>query len=348
MKKKQVTLLELAKRLNLSPSTVSRALNNRHRISEETRKRVKALAEELEYQPNPAAKNLRESRTYVIGVLIPQIANTFFASTISGIESVTLESGYQIMICQSNESVEKELAVAQSLLSSRVDGILYCPSGNTQEFKHLRTFLRKDIQVVFFDRISVDFEASKVVVDDYEGAVNAVDHLFQTGCRRIAHLAGPQPLYNSKERLNGYLEGLRKNKLEVDKELIRFCEVDSAVIQEHARNLLDLAQPPDAIFTWNDHVAYEVIRVCKSKGIRIGRDISLVGFGDLPTSTLVDPELTTVVQPSFELGRIAARIMLEQLEKEIKEIPIEYQTVTLKTELKIRESTPMRNPRPSC
>lgn len=342
MKKKQVTLLELAKRLNLSPSTVSRALNNRHRISEETRKRVKALAEELEYQPNPAAKNLRESRTYVIGVLIPQIANTFFATTISGIESVTLEAGYQIMICQSNESVEKEKAVAQSLLSNRVDGILYCPTGQTQEFKHLKSFLRKDIQVVFFDRISKDFEASKVVVNDFEGGVMAVDHLVQTGCKRIAHLAAPQPLYNGQERLNGYLEGLRKNNLPVSDELIKFCEVDSDVIQSHARSLLSMDNPPDAIFTWNDHVAYDVIRVAKNMNVRIGKDISLIGFGDLPSSTLVDPELTTVAQPAFELGKIAAQIMLKQLNKEIKEEDIEYQTVTLKTELKIRESTPIR------
>ena len=191
MKKKQVTLLELAKRLDLAPSTVSRALNNRHRISEATRTRVKELARKLEYQPNPLAKSLRESKTYTLGVLVPEIANNFFARAISGIEKTAFEAGYTIVLSQSFESLEREQQVAENMLSSGIDGLLVCPSCETTDFDHFSSFMRRDTPVVFFDRIGIDFEASKIVVDDYDGAKKAINYLWEKGCKRIAHLAGP-------------------------------------------------------------------------------------------------------------------------------------------------------------
>lgn len=338
MKKKQVTLLELAKRLGLSPSTVSRALNDRHRISEETRKRVKALAEELEYQPNPSAKSLRESRTYSLGVLVPEIANSFFATAISGIEETAVSSGYNIMICQSHESYEREKNVANALLSSRVDGLLVCPSRETQDFKHFSTFLRKDIPVVFFDRISMGFQGSKVVVNDYEGAMMAVEHLIKTGCKRIAHLAGPAPLSNSTERLNGYLAALDKYEIPDDESIIKICELNHTSAVLYTEELLAMENRPDAIFAFNDFVAYDAIRVIRKKGLRIPEDISVIGFSDQPMNELIDPPLSSVSQPAFDIGRVAVELMFEQLNsEEDEEVP--FQKVILETRLVLRDST---------
>lgn len=335
MKKKQVTLLELAKRLNLSPSTVSRALNDRHRISENTRSRVKALAEELEYQPNPSAKSLRESKTYSLGVLVPEIAHNFFATTISGIEKAALAAGYNIMICQSHESYEREKAISYALLSSRVDGLLVCPSGETQDFKHFATFLRKDIPVVFFDRISMSFQGSKVVVNDFEGALSAVEYLIKTGCRRIAHLAGPAPLSNSTERLNGYMAALDKYDIPDDDTLIRHCEMSREHTMKITEELLTMPNRPDGIFTFNDNIAYDVIRVIKKMGLKIPDDISVVGFSDQPLSEMIEPALTTVAQPAFHIGEVAVKLMFEQLNGE--DVP--FRTEVLATQLIVRDST---------
>ncbi|MEZ4828624.1 MAG: LacI family DNA-binding transcriptional regulator [Bacteroidia bacterium] len=337
MKKKQVTLLELAKRLNLSPSTVSRALNDRHRISESTRNRVKQLAEELEYQPNPSAKSLRESKTYSLGVLVPEIAHSFFATAISGIEKAALAAGYNIMICQSHESYEREKAISNALLSSRVDGLLVCPSRETQDFKHFATFIRKDIPVVFFDRISMSFQGSKVVVNDFEGARTAVEFLIQTGCRRIAHIAGPAPLSNSTERLNGYLAALESYDLPDDETLIRHCDMSRDNISNIVEELLQLPVRPDAIFTFNDNIAYDVMRIVKRKGLRIPEDISIVGFSDQPLSEMIEPALTTVAQPAYKIGEVAVQLMFEQLDNDDAEVP--FRTETLETRLIVRDST---------
>ena len=339
MKKKQVTLLELAKRLNLSPSTVSRALNNRHRISEETRKRVKALAEELEYQPNPSAKNLRESRTYTLGVLIPRIANNFFSRAISGIEEVAIEAGYNIIICQSHESAQRERVVAEMLLANRVDGVLFSPSHETVEFQHFRSFLRKDIPIVFFDRFSTEFEASRVVVNDYEGAFNGVKHLIESGCKNIAHLAGPEILSNTKERVRGYCDALKTFGHTVDEGKIYYCELNEESTSSQANALLDAYTDLDAIFCFNDPIAYYILPILKSRNIKIPDDISIVGFGNEPHGHLVEPSLTTVAQPAMELGRVSTRLMIDQLDAEKEGREVDFQTITLQTALIVRNST---------
>ncbi|MDX2285908.1 MAG: LacI family DNA-binding transcriptional regulator [Bacteroidia bacterium] len=338
MKKKQTTLLELAKRLNLSPSTVSRALNGRHRISEETRKRVKALADQLEYQPNPSAKSLRESKTYVLGVLVPQIAHEFFSVAISGIEEKAIEAGYSIMICQSHESADRERAVAEALLSSRVDGILVSPSQETKDFGFFRSFLRKDIPVVFFDRFAPDFPAPRVVVNDYGGARQAVEHLTRTGCKRIAHVTGPVELSNVRGRMNGYRDALEAAGYPYDESLIFHCKLIEHGAREAAEELLNLEPRPDAVFCFNDHLAYDVLQAAKRRGIRIPEELSLIGFSDEFASALIEPSLTSVTQPAFELGRTAASLMLEQLQKEEFDMEAEFPAMMLETSLVLRDS----------
>ncbi|MDX1905485.1 MAG: LacI family DNA-binding transcriptional regulator [Bacteroidia bacterium] len=339
MKKKQVTLLELAKRLNLSPSTVSRALNGRHRISEETRQKVRTLADALDYQPNPSARSLRESKTWVLGVLIPEIAHGFFSTAISGIEEVAIGAGYNIMICQSHESSEREKAVADALLASRVDGLLFCPSQETRDFSLCNQFRRRDIPVVFFDRFGADVEASRVVVDDFGGAREVVNHLIANGYRRIAHLAGPENLTNSQARLEGYLTALREHNITPDETLVRHLDLNHLNSREYGRYLLDLPEPPDAIFCFHDNSAFEIMTLAKERGVRIPDQLAIAGFSNEYASVLVEPSLTTVGQPAFALGSAAASLITAQLHQEEHDEPIEYQTITLPTELIIRDST---------
>ncbi|MEM7373333.1 MAG: LacI family DNA-binding transcriptional regulator [Bacteroidota bacterium] len=339
MKKKQVTLLELAKRLDLSPSTVSRALNGRHRISEETRNRVRALAEKLEYQPNPSAKRLRESKTYVLGVLVPEIAHDFFSTAISGMEDVAMHSGYNLVICQSHESVERENATSGTLLFSRVDGLLFCPSQETKDFDRYMSFLRKDIPVVFFDRFAQDFPASRVVCDDVQGAKDAVSYLIEKGCRRIAHLAAPNFLSNSQDRLNGYLEAHKAAGISVHEDLIQHVKLDQDQTVSLTNALLNRKDPPDAIFCFNDYIAFDVMKIAKAKGLSIPQDLSIVGFSDSFPSSLTEPGLTTVRQPAFEMGKLATKLMLDQLNKDGTDQAPTYQTIKLATKLIIRGST---------
>ena len=340
MKKKQVTLLELAKRLDLSPSTVSRALNGRHRISEETRNRVRALAEKLEYQPNPSAKRLRESKTYVLGVLVPEIAHGFFSTAISGMENVAMNAGYNLVICQSHESVERENATSSTLLFSRVDGLLYCPSQETKEFDRYMSFLRKDIPIVFFDRFSPDFPASRVVCDDYQGAKDAVSYLIERGCKRIAHLAAPLPLTNSQHRLDGYIAAHKEAGIPIDEDLIQHVKLDQVQTASMTSAMLNKTQRPDAIFCFNDYIAYDVMKIAKAKGMSIPDDLAVIGFADAFPSSLTDPGLTTVRQPAFEVGKLATKLMLDQLNMDGTNEKPTYQTIKLATKLIIRGSTP--------
>lgn len=336
MRKKQVTLLELAKRLNLSTSTVSRALNDRHRISEKTRKAVKELAAELEYQPNPSAKSLRESKTYIIGVLVPELSHHFFASTISGMEDTAIQAGYKIMICQSKESYEREKDVAYTFLCSRIDGLIVCLSRETEDVRHLQIFQRKDLPVVLFDRVSYTMDATRVVVDDFAGAKMAIDHLVEQGYKKIAHLAGPEALTNSNDRLNGYLEGLDAHNLPIKDEWIHHCKLNGEDAAAHARQLLESDDPPDAIFGFNDYVAIDAMKVIKSKGIKIPQEIGIIGFANMPLSGLVEPSLSTIEQPAQELGQKATELMLKQLENREE---FEPETVALPTKLVVRNST---------
>lgn len=337
MKKKQVTLLELAKRLNLSPSTVSRALNDRHRISEETRKRVKALAAELEYMPNPSAKSLRESRTYTIGVILPEIARSFFSIAVSGMEDTLIEAGYNLIICQSHESADREKAVAGALLGSRVDGVLISLSAHTKDLIHLRQLLRKDISVVFFDRVSTELQASCIVVNDFEGSRVATTHLIEQGCKKIAHIAGPEGLSNSLDRLNGFREAMKMAGMEPEPHHIRHCRLSTGHAEKVAHELLSGDDPPDGIFAFNDRIGFEAIKAAKSLNLEIPKDLAMVGFGDMPLSLIVDPELSTVMQPAYQLGKLAAEMMLNELET--KEEEREYSTIVLPTELVVRASS---------
>ena len=220
----QVTIKDIARELGISPSTVSKALKNHPEISKETRKKVNDLARKLNYKPNAIALSLRSSRTKTIGLVIPEIVHHFFSSVISGIEDVAYDAGYNVMIFQSNESFNREVIATTALLDARVEGILISLSRETRDYLHLQNILGNGVPLVMFDRVCDDIKTDKVTVDDFEGAYNAVSHLIRTVCRRIAHLAGPPGLNITELRKNGYLEALKDHKLEIDRDMLLYCD----------------------------------------------------------------------------------------------------------------------------
>lgn len=332
---RHITITDLGKRLKLSPSTISRALRDHPDISKKTKDRVRAIAVKTNYQPNLIAQSLQNKRSNNIGVIVPEIRNTFFSTVISGIEEVAYQAGYTIMVCQSNDTFAREAINTRALAAQRVAGMLVSTSQEINDFDHLKTIMRQGIPLVLFDRIAEGINASKVVVDDFEGAYNAVTYLIKQGKRRIAHLGGSRNFYVSKKRRQGYEAALRDHGQAVRPEYIitgGFHEEDG---HSGAAELIKLREPPDAVFTINDPVALGAFSYWQDHGITIPDDIALVGFSNNPNTTLVRPRLTTVNQPAFEIGQTAASLLLKKL---ASNKGTTEETIVLKTELVIRES----------
>ncbi len=337
MKKSNITLADIAESLQISPSTVSRALSNHPDISAETKEKVANLAKELNYFPNSIAQSLQKKSTKTIGVIVPEIKHHFFSSVISGIEDVAYTEGYTIMVCQSNESHEREVINTKALMSNRVAGILVSASQTIENSDHFRMLQKQGIPLVLFDRIYEDIGVSQVVVDDFNGAFKAVEHLIQSGYKKIAHLAGFKSLSIGYNRKQGYLAALNKYNIPIDEEMIvsgGFDEEDGA---EGFEKLLEIGKQPDAIFGVNDPVIVGAYIKIKEKGLRIPEDIALVGFSDAPITMYLDPPITTVDQPGYEMGHKAVQILLEQIKNPLESY--EAKTEIVETELIIRGST---------
>ena len=331
------TIKDLAKALNLSPSTVSRALRDHPDISPLTKKRVLSLAVKLDYHPDSIARSLQTRKTKTIGVIVPEIKQPFFASVINGIEEFAYASGYTIIVCQSNEDYEREVVYTRSLVSHRVAGLLVSLAQSTKSFDHFKVLQRYNVPVVFFDRVSNEIKASKVVVDDYNGAFDVVKHLIQSGYRRIAHLAGPKNLSISKFRLKGYKDALERGNLTFNDSLVVYGGLDDTDGIVGVQKLLNLEPLPDAVFAVNDPVATGAFMMIKEHGLKIPADIALAGFSNTNMTSLLDPPLTTVEQPSYEIGKTAAQLLMEQINSnDEKFVP---QLKVLKTHLIVRGST---------
>lgn len=341
MKYNQVTIKDIARELGISPSTVSRALKDHPDISPDTKKAVNDLAEKLNYQPNIVALSLRQSKTNTLGVIIPEIVHFFFSTIISGIEDVAYSAGYSVIITQSNESLQRETSNIKALFNSRVDGMLIAVSRETATFDHIDSILAKGVPMVFFDRVYDYANASKIIVDDFGGAKEATQHLIQQGCKRIAHLEGPPNLDITKQRLEGYLEALKENNMPVQKELILPCPQGTIEQGKEAMHkLLSLSNRPDGVFGTNDPVAMGAMQAIKEKGLGIPKDIAVVGFSNWFFTSLMDPPLTSVNQPGFEMGQEAAKLLIRQIETRAKEkVDPTPETKVLKTHLIVRPSS---------
>lgn len=341
MKYNQVTIKDIARELGISPSTVSRALKDHPDISPLTKKAVNELAEKLNYQPNIVALSLRQSKTNTLGVIIPEIVHFFFSTVISGIEDVAYSAGYNVILAQSNESQSREILDIKALFNSRVDGMLMSVSRETTNFEHIESVLSKGVPIVFFDRAFETNQASKVIVDDFTGAKDATLHLIEQGCRRIAHIEGPPNLEITRQRLEGYKSALADHNISFDAELIAVCP--SGTIEEGQRameTLLALKNRPDGVFASNDPSAMGAMKTIKHHKLNMPDDIAIVGFSNWFFSSLMDPPLSSVDQPGFEMGQEAAKILIRQIEKQEKE-DSEFiaETKILKTRLIVRESS---------
>jgi len=317
MKFAAATIKDIAKALGLSTSTVSRALRDSHEISTETKQLVLEYATRINYHPNPIALSLKEKRSRSIGVIVAEIANSFFSQAINGIESVANDKGYNVIISQSHESYEKEVMTLQYLSSRSIDGLLISVSTATKDLQHLKALHERGFPIVFFDRIVEDINTHKVMVDNFRGAYDATMHLIKQGYNNIATITNSENLSITRERVAGYVEALAQKHIKPRKQLIKYCfhggmllsEVEEAITQ-----LLKVRPRPDAIFTGSDKLTTGTMRVLKNKGIRIPKDMAVVGFSNSDLIELLDPPLTVVRQPAFEMGQVATELLLQLIE----------------------------------
>lgn len=334
-----ITIKDIAKQLNLSISTVSKALRNYPDISPETKEKVLAMASALNYQPNVVAQNLRRKSTRSIGVVVPDICYPYFYHAISGISKVIYENGYTLMLSQSNEEKKREILNTRALMSNRVAGFLVSISKTSDNVDHLKVIQQKRIPIVLFDRTHDEIKTSKVISDDYDGAFKAVEYLIKSGRKQIAHITGPIKLGISQARLNGYLDALRKHKLPINKQLIFNGNFQVQQGTEGMRWFLEQGIKPDAVFAANDEEAYGVYETCKEVGLKIPEDVAVIGFSNDEISAVMEPPLTTVEQPAFEIGEAAANLLLEEIISHSNGRVSSPQTKIFKTRLIIRAST---------
>jgi LacI family transcriptional regulator len=332
----QVTMKEIAKKLGVSVSTVSRAMKDSPELHPDTKKRIVEMAKSMNYQYNLLAQSLRISRSKVLGVIVPELTSHFFSSNISGIQDTAYKRGYNIMICQSNESFDQEKANIRTLVSSQVDGLLISLSRETKTYEHLQDIFDRGIPFIMFDRVTEEIPVSKITVDDAHGAYLVVKHLLDQGCRKIAYFSGPEDLYISKKRKEGYLEALVEYGIPEKDRKVYFTDLTLEMNRQVTLDMLESGDLPDAIFAMIDPVAVDVMIVLKEQGIKIPEQIALAGFTNNPTSAVVEPSLTTVSQPGYEMGQLAANHLLDQLEEKVSDDP---QSFVLLTTLVPRNST---------
>lgn len=311
-----MTMKDIARELGISVATVSRALSDSPRISEERRRQIQAYAREHNFTPNVLAESLRHSRVKpmkIIGVIVPELVHYYFASVLKGIEEEAEQHGYRIMVAQSGENYEREVRLCQSFYENKVCGIIVSQAKDTQHYEHFQRLIDAGVPLVFYDRICTGVNASRVVVDDYMGAFNAVTHLIETGCRRIAYFGSQMNLEISKNRFNGYKDALLKNRLPYDEQLTRVCDnrQDAEMITP---TLFDGDYYPDAFFAVNDDTAIGILYTVKRMGLRVPEDISICGFTNGYRSLACDPMLTTVEQRGMRVGEEAANILIGHVE----------------------------------
>lgn len=332
-----VNLKDLAKELNLSVSAVSKALNDSYDISAETKRKVSALATQMNYHPNPNATGLRKQNSKTIAVIIPEIANHFFSLAINGIESIAKERGYHFLIYLTHEDYKKEIEITKQLQNGRVNGLLLSLASETNNISHINELLDRGVKIVSFDRVSETILTSKVNTNDFQSSCNATGHLIERGCRKIAFLSNSKNLSTSNNRKKGYMQALLNYNLPVDYDLVLECTNDNNHNYELISCLLQKRDRPDGIFTSVEKIAMTTYQVCNDLGINIPRDLKILSFSNLEIASLLNPSLTTITQPAFEIGREAASVLFNLLEdKKNRNLVMNK---TLNSELVIRNST---------
>lgn len=335
MKNTFITIKDIASALNISPSTVSRALKDHPDISQETKDKVVKYAQEMGYQPNSIALSLKSRRSHVIGLVVPEIVHHFFSSVISGIDEVASKAGYNVIISQSNESFEREIHNTRTLLGSRVDGMLISRTKETTDYDHFKHINAAGVPMVFFDRTCQGINADNVIIDDKRAAYDATKYLINTGCKDILHLKGPESLTISHQRLSGYRHALGDNGIAFRED--RVIEADNFEKGLDAvKKLIDEGNVPQAVFAVNDLTALGAISALKEAGIKVPEQVSVVGFTNGMIGRLSEPPLTTIEQNGYLMGKKAAELLLERIKSEEVLPP---RTEIIPTKLIVRKST---------
>jgi len=336
--KREVTIYDIAKKLNLSASTVSRGLRNHSAIKQATINRIQDAAQNMGYQQNPFASNLRKNQSNAIGVILPRFESTFMAAVVSGIEHVIRSKGYNLVLSQSIDSVKMEKENIKTLFNSRVEGLLISLTPETKGLSHLDVFFKKHIPVVIFDRVGEGAEClcTTVVINNRQAGYEATAHLLDQGCKRILYLGENQTCSVFGERANGYKEALKKYEIAYDPKLMIFDNLNEGSGSRTLEKILDMDERPDGIFAANDISAVSLMTELKRYGFRIPHDIAIVGFNNGLVSRIVEPGLTTINYPAVEMGRIAASNLISLLDRDNQ---IEAQSVVLKHKLVIRGSS---------
>jgi LacI family transcriptional regulator len=336
MKDGKATIHDISKALGIDSSTVSRALNDSPRVSKKTKNNILDMAKELGYQRNSLASNLRTQKTYTIAVVLPRISRYFFATVISGVEEAAYVAGYNVIICQSLDNLEREKKIISSLISNRVDGILMSISMETTSYEHLEAYTSLGKPMVFFDRPCSLNGCININIDNFQASFNATEHLILNGCKRIAHFSGSQDIELYRQRKRGYIAALNKYQVEIDETIIfesSLSEEDGLV---YAKKILKIGAV-DGIYSSNDTAAIAAIKYLKSQKIKIPKDIAVVGFNNDPISAIIEPSLTTINQPAFEIGKIASSLLLDKIENKITSL--ENNLKVLNSELIVRASS---------
>jgi LacI family transcriptional regulator len=330
-----VTIKDLAKELNISPSTVSRALADNPLVKESTRTAVKELADQLNYRPNFTALSLKNNQTRTIGVIIPQFDHEFFGSVIRGIEDVGYKNGYSVLVCSSHESYEREVRDTNALLTGRVDGLLVCISSSTSDYDHFMRYVERGIPLGFFDCVCEDIDTHKVIVDDFLAAKGATDHLIEQGCKKLAYIGGPFNLQINKDRHDGFVESMNSSGLPADSNRIIHTQRGSYEEGMESLNRLLETDQPDGLFCGTDMLAVGAMKALKKIGLNIPNDVAVVGFSNWSVADIYEPSLTTVGQPGYLMGVKSAELIIETL----KNPKVSAQKIILETELIIRDSS---------
>ncbi|MEB2786362.1 LacI family DNA-binding transcriptional regulator [Algoriphagus persicinus] len=338
MRNGKATIHDIAEKLQVTASTVSRALNNNPRISDATKKKVLKVAKELNYQPNNIASALRSGKSRLIGVVVPTANRNFFSSVIRGIEEIANTLNYKVVITQSYDDYEKEMQTVEALLNAQVDGVIASIGKTTENVDHFKKILKKGIPLVLFDRVTNELDVSQVVIDDYYGAFQATEHLINEGCKRIVHFSSSQNINIYKERKRGYEDALVKHGIPVDPQLIIFSKLQLDDGRRCMQEIIDSKIAFDAVFSSSDYSIMGAMQVLKENGYKLPQDVKLVGFGDEPFTSFTDPTLTTVNQKSIPMGNITAETFFEILGQKDQTNNIPKKTI-LKPELIIRNSS---------
>jgi len=333
-----VNLKELAAELKLSPSTVSRALNDSYEISEETKKKVIFMAEKLNYQPNPFARSLRENKSKTIAVVIPERINNFFTQVIDGIEQIMQQHGYHLLVYNTHEDVDREKKIISLLLNGRADAIVMSVSSQTSDVSHLERLHERGVPLIFFDRICSGIPTTKFITNDYESAYEGTKHLLQQGCKKISFLMLSKELSITKERLRGYEDAIKAAGFDSDFAVSLTCEQDEESNIELIREMLQAPDRPDGILASVEKLALATYHAVKRTDLKIPKDLKIISFSNMKIASLLNPSLTTITQPAFTIGEECAKLLIKKLTRP-KQPDLLNQVITIPSKITIRAST---------